>query len=144
LDHSRPFTDELGELGIIEPQPGQSVADAIVNRVEVVALEVAVGVAEQTGDEGHERLTMLVAAHPLELVEADARGGDTEDVGPLERPADAAFRHDAANPRVHEPRYVAIDTGRRHVAQFGSQLGGGQCSVAEERLHDPQADGVEQ
>src|SRR5262249_9421388 len=47
-------------------------------------------------------------------------------------------------PGVDQPGHVAVKAGRGDVGQLGGQGAGGERPVAEEGLHDPQPDRVEQ
>jgi hypothetical protein len=93
VEHLDQITQQLGVLGVIEPQARQPVAHFVAERVEVRALQVAVGVGEQPGDERHERLAVVLGAHRCDLVRPDTRGGQAQHVGPLEGAADPALGH---------------------------------------------------
>ena len=69
---------------------------------------------------------------------------NSEHVGALHGAAHPPLRDHGEDPGVHQPGHVAVQAGRWHIRQFGGQGAGGQGPVAEEGLHNPQADGVEQ
>jgi FG-GAP-like repeat len=143
LDHARQVAHELAELRVIEPQAGEPVAGAITNRVKVLTLQVAVNITQQPRDERDERLAVIVSAHPLDLVDADARGGDPEHVGAFDSAADPSFANDRQDARVDESRHVTVEARWRDVGELTAQIRGRQCAVAQERLHDPQAHRVQ-
>jgi hypothetical protein len=87
---------------------------------------------------------MLVETHHGELVEADPRGGSAQNVGTFHCAADAPLGDDGEHAGVDETGYVAIQAGGRHVGELGPKIGGRERTVPEERLHDPQPDGMQE
>ena len=49
LEHPGNVPHQLGELGVVQPQPGHPVADPVAQQVDLAAVQVAVEVAEQPG-----------------------------------------------------------------------------------------------
>jgi len=115
-----------------------------MQQVNVAAGQVAVEVAEQPGDVGHEGLAVVLGAHRLDFVQPDAGRAQPQHVGALDGAAHPALGHHHQDPGVDQARHVPVQAGRRHVGQLFAQAGRGQRAVAEKRLHDPQADRVQQ
>ena len=143
LEHAGDVAEQVSELRVVEPHPGQVVADAVAQRIDVSPGQVTVEVAQQAGHERDERLPVVVDGHRLELAHADVRRREAKDVRALDRTAHAALGHHAEHAGVDQPSDVAIQACRRHVRELGAELGGRQRPVTEERLDDPQSDRVQ-
>jgi hypothetical protein len=144
LEHTSQVPQEVGELGIIKPHARHLIARPVAQNINVAAGEIAVEVTEERRDERHECLAMLVETHHGELVEADPRGGSAQNVGTFHCAADAPLGDDGEHAGVDETGYVAIQAGGRHVGKLGPKVGGRERTVPEERLHDPQPDGMQE
>ena len=72
-DHRGEVGEEVGELVIGEVEGSLSIAHAIADQIGSVLGEIPVAVAEEPGDEDHERPAVLVGIHRLEVIDADLR-----------------------------------------------------------------------
>jgi hypothetical protein len=144
LKDASQLVQHFAELVVVKPQSGQAIGDPVADEIDVATLEVAIEVGKQSRDERRERLTVVLGAHVRKLVQADGRGRRSQDVGAFDGGSDTALGHDREHPGVHESRHVAVERGRRDIGHLRSQFAGGQGPVAEERLDDPQADGVKE
>ncbi len=144
LEQGHELVAQLPELGVVEPHSGEVVADSIAQEIYLAPGQIAVKVTEEPRDKGHERLAVLVGAHLGELVESDAGGGQPEHVRALQGAPDPAFGDHGEHPRADQARDVAVEAGGGHIGELGSQLGCRERPVAEEGLHDPQPDRVQE
>src|SRR6202035_1610284 len=109
------------QLGVVEPHAGEAVADAVAQQIDVAPGEISVEIAEQRRDERHERLTMLVGAHPGELVEPDACGGMSQYIGALQRATHAALADRREHTSVDEARHMTVEARGGYVGELGPQ-----------------------
>ena len=112
LEHPGELTQQFRVLGVVEPQPGHAVAHPVAQQVDVAPGQVAVEVAEEPGDEGHEGVAVVVGAHRLDLVQPDGRRGQAEHVGAFQRAAHPPLGHDREDPGIDQPGHVAVQAGR--------------------------------
>ena len=72
--------------------------------------KVPVEVTEESSNECHEGMPMVVGGHLGEFVESDVGRGNSEHVRALERPSYSALRYHGEYASVHEQRDVAVQT----------------------------------
>jgi hypothetical protein len=135
---------QVSELGIIQPHPGQRVGDPVAQEVDLAPAEVAIEIAEQPRDERHEGLPVVIGAHRGELIQPDAGRGMAEYVGALERTAHPPLRDHREHAGVDETGHVAVQARRGDVLELVPERRGRKRAVAEKGLHDPQPDRVQQ
>ena len=87
---------------------------------------------------------MVVRRHRRHLVGLHLRGCRKEGVGALDGAADPAFGDDAEHTGVGEGGDVAVEASDGHVTELAGELRGGELAIAEERLDDAEADGMEE
>lgn len=87
---------------------------------------------------------MLVWCHSRQLVGADARGRGPQDVGAFHGSPDSTFGDNGKDAGVDEAGDMPIQASGRNIGQLGPKLGRRQRTVSEERLDDPQADGMQE
>ena len=103
--------EELGQLRVGEPQRTPAVAHAVARRVGFTQSEVAVEIAEQSRDEGHERSPVFLGGHGR----VSLGGSHPEDVRALHGAADPMFRGDAEHAGAQQQTDVAVQAPGRHV-----------------------------
>ncbi len=87
---------------------------------------------------------MLVWCHSRQLVGADTRRRGPQDVGAFHGSPDSTFGDNGKDAGVDEAGDMPIQASGRDVGQLGPKLGRGQRAVSEERLDDPQTDGMQE
>jgi len=144
LDDGGEIPEELGELGITEPQRCHAVAGTVSGWVGFASRQVPVGFGEEAGDEGHEGVPMVVWGHGGYLVRAELGGCGAEDVGAFDGTSDTLLGDDVEDTGFGEQADVAVQAADGNVVELGGELAGGERAVPEERLDDAQADRVQE
>lgn len=143
-DDGAQVVDELVHLGVGEVECGLAVAHSVAYEVRPTAPEVAVEVAEKPGDEHGERPAVLVVGQRCQFVHADGCRAGPQSVGALEGTPSLTLADDLEHSRCRKAADVTVERCRGHVAQLDVQLSGRERAAAEERLHDAQANRVQQ
>ena len=103
---------------------------------------VPVEVREESGDEGHEGVAVLLGGHRLDVGAMELSCREAQCVRALDRPAHAPRGDDPEHADLREKRNVAADAPCRDVAELASALSGGECPVPQEALDDSPGDRV--
>lgn len=135
--------DQLGEFLLIQPQPNRPIAGTVLIEVDVSGPDVMVHVCQQTGQERHERPSVVIRSQrEVLVVELTVSGGQR--IGALDGSPYLPFAHHDQYSGFRQGRHLSIERGGRDALDLRQQLPGGQLPVAEESLDDPQPQRVQQ
>jgi hypothetical protein len=144
LEDDADVAEEIGVLGVGKPHGCRAVAHSIAKEIWLTGREVVIEVGEQAGDERRERPGVVCRGHRRDLTHPDLCCHDPQGVGALDRTADAPLGNNLKNPSLGETRDVAVEAPSWYVIELRGELGGGESSVAQKRLDDPQPHRVQE
>jgi len=130
LDDAGEVLEEVAELAITEPQRCHAISGAVSGRVGFAGRQVAVGLGEEPGDEGHEGVSMIVCGHGGDLVGVQLGGRSAKHVGALDGASDALLGDYVEDTGFGEQADVAVEAADGDVVEFGGELAGGERPVS--------------
>ena len=143
LDERTELRGEVVELIVGQPEGDLSVANSVRSEVDAVGVEVGGVVGQQRAEEGGKVSEVIVGIGVGQFVCTQSDSVFDHLVRPFDRSSDLTLGNNIEHSSVLERFDMAIQGCLRDIAEHILQVAGSHRSL-DERLHDPQANRVQE